>query len=765
MNNVTNNKSSEAKSLPCIEVPVYEFIEDRPQYSGRKRKIYGIAKFHVEPRIIECRIPQPQSSKELEKFINVISSKVAKIKPGMKLCPTHSNWMKMLSDNQIKIDLLFAMTGEDAASTSTNYSRRNQLDFHLQEKSRHLGKLNVKVIRGISSISNDDGVMYIKSGTLAYEPRFNPQKVICYSDFSESQLKHQSPVIKGMAVMIPADKWMDFCKKLNIDPSTDAVVPEISIKYDDGRDFIECKVFSVFDTIISRKASLSIQAAERVPLTRYGEKIVKATFRERIREVMEAYNDPSGLKVAEYINQEFKRMRSKSDYDEDVYFMENSETLGATYAALISGLPMNDSEYLNSTFGVLLESRVKTITLSGLTVPVIPGRLKPFEIIMPYIEARRLEINKGDRVTVSRYPNTGIEMAEVKVIGFTHFSAILIDPQWWAERFSGDYDGDLIGLLPISGIIDENKIKNPISPKQKGKGEMTIAEAVARAFYAKLLIPQADMLATICVEHGKDLSFVRRILQSCIDGIKHTVEFPDLGLIKAYLGLDRFSQPSPISMLIRGKLGHAKKETAMRYGALVGELSSRFGVAWMQDLAQEFRLITSPNRKYAELAYEGSSLIDRYVAALHKYKLHDLVNPIKNREKSPVFPKALIEPYLNGAIKELERIRAEHPDSVLLAYECYDAYQQWMGLLRIDKPEMAFQLLKDIRQKITEEDSGIALRYLFIAMAYQSYDLDPVFKVKSLKILSYFPLIHGEYNLPQYIKSLKYNRVFNIRIS
>jgi hypothetical protein len=133
---------------------------------------------------------------------------------------------------------------------------------------------------------------------------------------------------------------------------------------------------------------------------------------------------------------------------------------------------MNDSEYLNSTLSVLLESRVKTISVSGLTVPVIPGRLKPFEIIIPFIEARRLGINKGDRVTISRYPNTGIEMAEVTVVGYSNHSAVMIDPHWWAERFSGDFDGDLVGLLPVSGIIDESRVVNAISPKQKGKGEI-----------------------------------------------------------------------------------------------------------------------------------------------------------------------------------------------------------------------------------------------------------------------------------------------------
>jgi hypothetical protein len=493
--------------------------------------------------------------------------------------------------------------------------------------------------------------------------------------------------------------------------------------------------------------------------------MVEATFRERINEVMDAYRDPSGLTVAEFINQEFKKMRNKSIYDEDCFFMENSEVLGATYASLISGLPMNDSEYLNSTLAVLLQSRVKTISVSGLTIPVIPGRLKPFEIIMSLKEAYRLGINKGDRVTVSRYPNTGIEMAEVTVVGFSHLSAVLIDPGWWAERFSGDFDGDLIGLLPISGIIDESRVTNAISPKQKGKGEMTISEAVARAFYAKLLIPQADMLATICIEQGKDITYIRSVLQGCIDGIKHNVEFPDISKIKALLGIDVFSQPSPIAMLLRGKLGFNKKEISLKYGGLVGQLAREStSIQWMKNLEKEFKLIASANRKYAELALDDSKLIERYKSALIRYKQTDLINLYANRESSPVIPKELLAPYLNGAIRAVDRIKADNPESVELARECYQTYQKWLELLRLDKPEAAFELLKEIREKISEERSGTSLRYLFIVMVYQSFEIDPVFKIKSLKILSYFQMILGEYNLPGYIKALKYHRVFNIRI-
>lgn len=760
-------KSQDKKEVTSVNVPVFEISNGKAKYSGRQRKMFGAASFHDNPRIIESVISVPRSSEELEARIKHIAHQVNRLKPGMCLCPTHPGWMKLLNDNLLRLELLFANTGEDKDSLSINYSRRNQLDFHLKEQSKYLGKLNVRVIRGNSPIAKHDGVVYIKAGILENEPKFNPQKIIGYSNFSANQLKIQSPVLKGMAVVVSKDKWVQFCKRLNISDTVNAIVPEISIKFDNvAAEYIEFDFYSVFDTVISRKAALSVQACERVPLTEYGSKLVEATFRERIKEIMNSFRDSSGLKVAEFINLEFKRMRERSEHEEcdvDEFFLENAETLSANYSALISGLPLNDSEFLNATLPVLLQSRVKKVSLPGLTVPVLPARIKPFEIIIPKAEAKRLDIKVGDRVTISRFPNTGVEMAEVTVVGFTDLAAILINPEWWAERFSGDFDGDLAGMLPMEGIVDESRIHNPTSPKEKCKSEMTISEAISRAFYAKLIIPQADQLVTVCVELGKDLSFIRSTLQSCIDGIKHSIAFPNMSEIKKQLGIDQYVKPSPVSMLLRGRLGNTKKETALKYAGLIGQLSTvKSSVPWMKNLQSEFKLIVGPNRKFAELALEKNNiLIKNYKIALIDFKQGDLINLSINREPSPTLPKELTNRYIKGAIRELNQIISEHPESVLLAHKSFTAYEQWIKLLQNNQTETAYELLKATRQELSEDKTGLAMRYLFIAMVYQ---LDPGINIKSLKMLSYFPLIAGEYNLPQYLKCLNYNREFKIRV-
>jgi len=385
---------------------------------------------------------------------------------------------------------------------------------------------------------------------------------------------------------------------------------------------------------------------------------------------------------------------------------------------------------------------------------------------MPRREARRLGLSIGDTVTVYRYPNTGIEMAEVIITGFTDMSALLINPTWWAERFSGDFDGDLIGLMPIKGIVDESRIAQSISPKHKGKGSMTIAEAVARSFYAKLLIPQADMLATICIEQGMGLEYIRGILQAAIDGIKHVIDFPDLTDVREHLDIAETALPSPVALLLRGKLGSNKKEYALRYNALVGELQrKKSSVIWMRNIQSEFSFILSPNRKYCDLYFAKlrSSLQERYEHALKLTGEKDLLNIDNNKEPSASLPKEITGPTLKGAVREINRIAAVHPESALMARDIVRTYFTWIDMLKDGTTDDAYSILRELRNRLMsdEEAGGRALRYLFIALTYR---LDPAITLKSMKILSYLPVVLGNYDLAGYLRKLGYQREFDVRV-
>jgi len=764
-----------ADRAPRVEVPVFKIKDGKACRTGRNRSVYGIAALHQHSRLVEVVIPEPREIAQLERCIVSTVRQVHQINPALHLCPSHSGWIKRLQGGKTRIDLLFAETGESEIMQNPNYSRRNSLDFHLQTQSRKLGVFRkVHVVRGDSPISRHDGVIYFQAAAFEVMPPSNPVKVIGFTGFSSQQLKEQAPVIKGMARVLDSGEWTSLCTECGVDPSADALVPECTVKFDNGRSCLESVTFfMVFDTVASHRATISIQAAGRVPLTPYGEKILVSTFRQRNQEVMDAYHDTTGMTVAGLMDHDFKEMKERSILGEESecedadYFLEKAEVLSATLVALMTGLPMDASEYLNATLPALLRNRTKHVPVPGLTMVALPdSTLGPNQVLVPWKEAKRLGIQPGDRVTVMRYPNTGIEMAEVAVCGLVECDAVFIQPEWWAERFAGDFDGDLIGLIPAARLIDEGRIHDAKSPKLKGSGAMTIVQAVARSFFAKLIIPSADAVVTICAEHDRDLTQARGLLQAVVDSIKHVVDLPSIPETLKGLDLPEASRPSPIATIVRGRLGSAKKECALRYNTLVASMNSvSSGLPFLSALEEEFQFIISPNRKYAELCYLGldARLKQEYVNALHCAGQDDLIRAERNKEALASFSPELVRATRAGALREAARIRGEYPESVQLAYTVLRLYSSWIACLKVDALEEAYGYLAHAREMLAKDEitGGYALRYLFIALVYRA---DPSIALKSLKILSYLPVKLGVYDLAGYIRKLDYTRCFDVRV-
>jgi len=754
------------------EAPIFQLGSRGLSFTGRTRLLYGAASFHDGPRVVEVVIPEPRDMEHLAFTIRSILDRIRRVNPSMRLCPSPGSWVKRLPGRKVRIDLLFAPTGADENTLSDEYARRNSLDHHLGRESRLLGRLDrVHIVRGNSPISDHDGAWYIREASLEVAPPFNPVKTLAYSRYSADQLRTPEPLVKGMAIMLADGPWKELCHICGVDAGADAIVPECTVKFDNGADLLRnLSLFSVFDTIRIPHSTLSIQAAERTPLTPAGERAVEATFRERIREIMTAYQDKTGNSVGELISQEFTLMREALLTEDDpscTPLLDRMEVLSATHAALMTGLPMNDSDYLNATLPVLLSHRTKRCVMPGLTGVALPGfELDHGEILIPRREARRLGLGIGDSVTIYRYPNTGIEMAECRIAGYTDLDAIHIHPRWWTKRFAGDFDGDLMGLIPVGGLVDEKAIGDTESPKSKMKGAMTIIEAVARSLYAKLLIPRADTLATICAERGRDLTCVRQILQSCIDGIKHVIAFPSIEEAYRALDLPPESSPSPVSQLLRGRLGTNRKEYALNYAVLAGKMShTHSGIAWIRRLEREFALIASPNRRYAELCLGRSTgtLRREYEASLRIAKAGHLFNIDRNMEQSPNLPRSLIRATLAGAIREVNRIAREAPGAIHKAYEVVGLYREWIECLRQERIDDGYSCLHKARTVIQHDEvlGGFALRYLFIAVGY---GVDPNIPLKSMKILSYLPIRYGEYNLARYLDSLGFKRSFAVTV-
>ncbi len=735
--------------------------------TGRTRRIYGVATFHENPRVFEFTFKNPKSVQDLYRVIEEAASIIKFRYPALKLCPTPSGWMKLQGD-RIRIDLLFAETGCDPEDRSSAFSRRNSLDFHLQAESESCGTLKkCKVVRGESPIKDHDGSWYIRKSSLSYLPKTTIIKMIGFADYSKSHLLNPSPVIKGMVKVLNEYEWHKLCKSCGVAHDFDAIIPEVTIKFDNHKDVIEnLKVFKVFNNRLSRKSSFSIQAAERMPLTEHGQELCAKMFSSAVREVMSAYQDPTGKEISKLINsvvEDSFLLREESNSD----VIETLESLSAINNALLTGLPMNDSEFVNSSIDVLLTNRTKSVRVDGFTTVTMPNnKLNKHEIIIPQSELNRLHLSIGEILTVGRYPNTGIEMAEFKIVGTTNDRCVYLNPTFWAERFAGDFDGDLCVVHDFNGVIDESKIQNSISPKQKGKGDMLVVESVARAFYCKYLIPFADSILSICAEHGKSLEPGRVVLQNIIDSIKHFNYIPDQETIMHSSFLTKDDTASPISYLLRGKLGSDKKLYSLKYNITVGKFKDHHSnIAWMREVEKEFKFLIHPNRKYVDLILDKSNknIVKDYEALLKDIKLSSLIGIKPNKEPVPSLPKEITAKSYAGALKETKRIISEFPSVAHLSKEVINLYNSWINELRFGNVERAFNFMNQIHKiiKLDERLGEMILRYLFIAITYQT---DNAIIIKSMKIFSYLPILLGKYNLFEYIKKLGYVRNFNLQV-
>lgn len=709
------------------------------------RVIYGPATKHVDPMLIRVTVWKPASVTAFQAAITVAVSGVQKWAPEHRLCPSNSGWMEYGEKGSVVIDLLFSKTGEELTAKSANFARRNALDFHIQERSRYLGMVNAYVARGDCSIASHDGAWYLKPRAFGRKLAYNPLKVVGYANYSQF-IKKQGIVAKGMLVELSEVEWTALQAELGFGEEITAVVPAITIKFDRPEiTELKLQVISVFETHIMNHAVLGVQAAERVPFTSWGNGVVSATFAAAVNEVMDAFRDKTGKKVMKLMDAVYREILEKagecdlqdSDTDE---LLRDQEKFGALMTEL-KLLSVRGDEFLDAVLPVLLQSRVKTIRFDGITAVALPANIGEREILVNRKLARRLGLKIGDRVIIYRYPNTGIEMAEVVIVGFTDTMAIHLNPAFWASRFGGDFDGDLVGLIPVNGLVDESRINLASVPKQKGKGEMTIVESVARSFYAKYLIPKADQILTMAAEQGCDLAYPRSILQAIIDSIKHVVDVPSVELAMVQSGV--IGDISDVAKLLRGRLGMVRRNMSIRYNLLVSGLTKRSG--WLDGVCEEFKYLLAPNKNLDNKEY--SELMTRLGRPEYGVRSSFAAARIPQSVTEPLRDRVL--PAFNAISKDVE--------AVMCAHNIVDRYYEFGRILRERKVREAYDIIRDIREMvINHERGGDIMKYIFMAM---TWGFDSKITLKPYKLLSYLPIKLGSYDLVRILQWMRYERV------
>lgn len=738
-----------------INVPVYDF--NNHMKNTDIRTIFGPATRLKEPKIVRFRIDYPETQDDLITRINKVIALIQKKRPDMNPVPSHDGWMN-ISEESVIVDILFANI--DYNEKSQNYSRY-QLWYHLCERSKSLGIHKAAVVKD-GSIALHDGQFYVKEDTFGPIP-WTIIKCIGYKDYTNF-VYNQELTCKGMAHILPAWEFNKLISEYDLDEDVKIIIPEITPKFYKGEKYVNLEMYSVFDTIISDKVSISWQGATRTPLTYFGNRVLESTWSERINEIQEAMVERTGKKMFSVIDKVYSEI-IENDIDLkdiDSRDMDRLESLSASMKELMF-LPARADETLNKFLGIALEKRLKKIKMAGITaIAAADSNLKYNEVIIPRNLARKHGIDNGDMVTSMRSPHTGLEWADCKVVGFTENPCVYINPTFWADRFSGDFDGDLIGILPVGGIVNESCIAGKVSSKSKGKKALTVGEAIGKSFYSKLSIGRIDLLIYAAIEAGKDFTPVREALQAVIDNIKHDVEIPSVDYLCESMGIDLSMMP-PIYKLIRGKIGNHERANMIRYNILVDEIKdNRSNIKWIRNIESKFHHVFCKT-KFLNTYDLSQEDMEAYINMVRKY------DHIEYASKDNFMPGKFNRNMVNKNRNIAESLKKRYESDiniVRLAEKIHTSYDKYVSMLRTAGKqsnydadytrEEAYEIIRRMNKYLQEnpEISGKAIKYLFLCTTHRfgTGKLNDKNLIKNYKIFSYLPLVVGEWDLSRAVK-------------
>lgn len=771
--------------VASVDVPVFMVTRGKMFRTCDVIPMYGIATGYDHPFYIRTTMDISRGELTIDrigKYIAVVAAKIAQLSKGMSLlCPTHNSRVRRIFVNGksvLEMELLFARNGEEASTTSVDFSRQCSTNHHENDKSYVLGTAVVAIINDGSFFAEKfDGY------SIGRKSCFNVDSEIAKIDLwgdRETALINPQNYLKGLIRFVDDKYFNRLCEIHGLSAeeanTINVLAPVCSMKYFDGAELISSELVSIMDNICSNHATLGIQAIERVPLTPWGEEVVFATWKEQINRIFSALEDKTGSKVAELLISIMGDINSK--YDDEPFEEEDLDlidekvfaTLKKTMRVLSISAPQDNSAYINSVLGTLLRNFLKHIRIpGGLTTFAVPANIAKHTITIPKWYAKKQGISKHDKVTIYRYPNTGIEMAEVEVIGFTN-SIVEINPDFWSDRFCGDFDGDLIGILPISGIVDESRIRDSLSTKAKAKAKVSMANAIARCFFAKIQIPFFDSLMTMAYENNGNVSKAAEYLQACVDSIKHAVDVPsEIDAIEGVLGVmveGCIPSTSAIAKILRGRLAekvpNGRDMVAITYNNLVSQLQYS-ETSLMGRLSKYIPYVLFPNRKYVDAVKSADNstrmenMVNTYRTILSTTR-PELINIKSNFEKGSMFPDSIIKKYRSAILKDCQRIEAAHPEAVKAANTVFTCYQEWIKAIGSGDPN-AYDYIEEARKIIEENETvgAIAMRYLFSVLGFQLKRGNITYK--AITALYYLPFKIGNYCLATYLQKLgiRYN--------
>lgn len=613
---------------------------------------------------------------------------------GKKLCPSYGGWSELASSDAglvIETTQLFADNGCGADCSKGDKPRDAKMGlYHLSAESEYVGRVKVR----ITEDHGDDGVIYLKPHVV---DRFGTAtvKIAAWETLDpEAVMDGTSVMLKGMTLRES--------RIITEDPEVDGWCPKATSKYFHGNvgDVVEVELF-----MAKRESDdhLLLDAMKRdglelIPPRRMVDfQCLFRTFDLFTVQAQGMIEDQIRSNLARYYDIFSSREKLVEYLKEKGSDLETSQTLSTTVKALLMGLPVQAKE-IESLLRPIAE-QVFPVLFPCWDFRALPNaELAIDEIELPIQMAGKYPT--GAAFTVFRAPNTGVELLNTHVVGFS--DTCRVSPLLLAILL-GDFDGDRLRLVEGHLLANNEQVlarfqafRNAVSAaKPTGqKRALTCAEANFRAVEASVKIGILDSeISGVFADipgYGKQHALAGSVLLACVDSIKHSeIEVPnpgDISIVTGCKGKTRRKAPALYRLLNRRFETFAEVNDLVSAAANVG---LRPGMARLEAAAvPALRLMAMPdsNRNKGATAQSGLC-VDEDTLEILRYIEPSLATVRGNFEFTVVDPairKELLPSARNyvASMGKDEANLASCAQAAKIAARTVDLYRRYLDLVR-----------------------------------------------------------------------------------
>ncbi len=509
---------------------------------------------------------------------------------GLKMVPSYGKWSKIW---ELRTDpnsgstvgtflarVLFAADGPGVDCILGDKARDTKMLFHLSEESEYIGKFTCMIVDCIG-----DGNLHARPYVAK---RFGTRltKVVGFEIADPHAVSRgESAVIKGMMRSMKA-------KDMPAGPSgekVDIILPTATCKY---RKMEVGTIFTVELYLAKRESDDHLYAAECVrrgvdmtaPLRKLDYQTIFRMWDCFKPEVRKQILDSVVSNLKMFYSVFTNRASLQQFLAGNVSDLESSSTLNSTAKAILWGLPVQAKE-VEALIQPCAE-KILPVTLPGWRFRAFPGEgLKRFEIRLPHELESSYKV--GDKFTVHRSPNVGIEMVNVVVAGFS--DTFEMNPDTLDYFHGGDTDGDEItvyeGHLLIHNklVAERADLYHSKSVKAEKGRALTTREASYRAALSSMAIGFLDgevagvfaRFPGYTVNHAIAANAVLR----SVDAAKHAeVVMPTPGeLTEMFRKQNVIGEKTRLAPAAIYRILNRKFETFLEFNRLVERATSELG--------------------------------------------------------------------------------------------------------------------------------------------------------------------------------------------